>query len=279
MNRYDVFQALSQVDEAHLEAAERFLESGKEPAVKHKTIRSVRVVLLAAAITALLAATAYAAGLFGLRWREVAPEETFPVHFSAAWDKDYGAWKGTYALEFDSPLTCQPVRYRFGWLPDDLSFPVCEKDADGWVKHLDPKPYGDDVPWYAHVEAVKNDTEQFFISDMYYAPQFADGGALILLNQVPDQVSEETWGELMVQTFTCSTWRDWKTGDTGDYDVPVNHVVLFHPEQGWIFAIRGTLPPEDLVKIARSIEVEQTEGLVEQSQFSNPYDTFDAGQG
>lgn len=77
----------------------------------------------------------------------------------------------------------------------------------------------------------------------------------------------------------CSTWRDWKTGDTGDYDEPLNHVVLFHPEQGWIFAIRGTLPLEDLVKIARGLEVEQTEGLVEQSQFSNPYDTFDAGQG
>ena len=59
----------------------------------------------------------------------------------------------------------------------------------------------------------------------------------------------------------------------------MNHVVLFHPEQGWIFSIRGTLPLEELVKIAQNLEVEQTDGLVEQSQFENPYDIFDAGQG
>ena len=31
MNRYDLMEALNQVDEAQLEAAERFFESGKEP--------------------------------------------------------------------------------------------------------------------------------------------------------------------------------------------------------------------------------------------------------
>lgn len=279
MNRYDVLEALEQVDEAHLVAAERFFESGKESPVKRKTVKTVRVLLIAAVITVLLSATAYAAGWFGLRGREVEPEETFPVHFNTAWDQAYGAWKATYALEFDSPETCRPVRYRFGWLPEDLRFISCETDEDGWVKRCDPKPYGDDVPWYEHAEAEKEGTELFFISDVYYAPQFVNGGALILLNQVPDQVQEETWGELSVQTFSCSTWRDWKSGETGECDIPVNHVVLFHPEQGWIFAIRGTLPLEELVEIARSLEVEQTEGLVEQSQFTNPYDIFDAGQG
>ena len=99
------------------------------------------------------------------------------------------------------------------------------------------------------------------------------------MNQVPDQVNEETWGELSVQTFICSTWRDWQTGETGKYDIPLNHIILFHPEQGWIFCIRGTLPMDELLEIARNVEVEQTEGLVERSQFRNPYDIFDAGQG
>ena len=82
-----------------------------------------------------------------------------------------------------------------------------------------------------------------------------------------------------MQTFTCSTWRDWQTGETGNYDIPLNHIILFHPEQGWIFCIRGDLPMEELMEIARNVEVEQTEGLVEHSQFRNPYDIFDAGQG
>ena len=279
MKRYDVLDALNQVDEAQLEAAGRFFESGKEPNMKRKTIRTVRVLLIAAVITALLGATAYAAGIFGLKGREVAPEESFPMHFGTEWDEAFGAWKGTYALEFESPETCQPVRYRFGWLPEDLDFLYYEKDTEGWVKRWDWKPGCDDIPWGEHAEAVQTGKNLFFISDMYYAPQFINGGALLLLNQVPDEITEETWGELSVQIFSCSGWRDWQTGETGIFDEPVNHVLLFHPEQGWIFSIRGTLPMEDLVKIARELEVEQTEGLVEQSQFENPYDLFDAGQG
>ena len=278
MKRYDVLDALNQVDEAQLEAAGRFFESGKEPNMKRKTIRTVRVLLIAAVITALLGATAYAAGIFGLKGREVAPEESFPMHFGTEWDEAFGAWKGTYALEFESPETCQPVRYRFGWLPEDLDFLYYEKDTEGWVKRWDWKPGCDDIPWGEHAEVQKG-KNLFFISDMYYAPQFINGGALLLLNQVPDEITEETWGELSVQIFSCSGWRDWQTGETGIFDEPVNHVLLFHPEQGWIFSIRGTLPMEDLVKIARELEVEQTEGLVEQSQFENPYDLFDAGQG
>ena len=279
MNRYDVLEALNQVDEAQLEATERFFESGKELSMKRKTIRTVRVMLIAAVVTALLGATAYAAGIFALKGREVPPEESFPVHFGTAWDEKHGAWKGTYALEFESPETCRPVRYRFGWLPEDLDYLYYEKDAEGWVKRWDWKPGCDDIPWGEHAEAVQKGKELFFVSDMYYAPQFINGGALLLLNQVPDEITEETWGELSVQIFSCSGWRDWQTGEEGLFEESINHVLLFHPEQGWIFSIRGTLPIEDLVKIARELEVEQTDGLVEQSQFENPYDLFDAGQG
>ena len=281
MKRYDVLDALNQVDEAQLEAAGRFFESGKEPNMKRKTIRTVRVLLIAAVITALLGATAYAAGVFGLKGREVAPEESFPMSFGTEWDEAFGAWKGTYALEFESPETCQPVRYRFRWLPEDLDFLYYEKDTEGWVKRWDWKPGCDDIPWGEHAEAEKKGTELFFVSDMYYAPQFVNGGALILLNDMPGEIREETWGELSVQIFSCSGWRDHESGEIRpfDGDREMNFVVLFHPEQGWIFAVRGSLPMEELVKIAENLEVEQTEGLVEPSQFDNPYDLFDAGLG
>lgn len=279
MNRYDLMEALNQVDEAQLEAAERFFESGKEPNMKRKSIRTVRIVLIAAVITALLGVTAYAAGIFGLRGREVAPEETFPMHFGTEWDEAFGAWKGTYALEFESPETCRPVRYRFGWLPEDLDFPCYEKDAEGWVKRWDWMPGSDDIPWAEHVEAEQKGTGLFFISDVYYTPQFVNGGALLLLNEVPEEITEETWGELSVLRFRSSAWRDWRTGETGQLDTSVNHVLLFHPEQGWILSISGTLPMEELVQIAQEVEIEQTEGLVEASHFENSYALFDAGQG
>ena len=44
------------------------------------------------------------------------------------------------------------------------------------------------------VEAVREKTDAFFISDIYYTPQFVNGGALLLMNQVPDQVNDDIWG-------------------------------------------------------------------------------------
>ena len=279
MNRYDVLEALNHVDEKQLEATERFFDSGKEPKMKRKTIQTVRIVLIAAVLTALLCATAYAAGIFGLKGRQVNPEESFPMHFGTEWDDAYGAWKGTYALEFDSPETCRPVRYRFGWLPNGLDFMYYEKDEEGWVRRADWEPGSEDIAWYEHVEAEKKGSEIYFISDMYYAPQFVNGGALLLLNEVPGEIMEENWDNLSVLRFTCTEWRDWKTGETGDCEVPLNHVLLFHPEQGWILSISGSLSMEELETIARNIEVEQTDGLVEAFHFENPYALFDAGRG
>ena len=278
MNRYDLMEALNSVDEEQIEAAGRFFESGKENDMRRKTIRTVRIVLIAAAITALLGATAYAAGILGLKGRVTEPEETFPVRFEVEGeDPIVGNWTGTYALEFDSPETCQPVRYRFGWLPDGVEVPAYELDEDGWVKRYDWTEDYTGIPWGEHTE-THGEGEQYFISDMFYAPQFVNGGALILLDQVPGEITQETWGELSVLRFTAESWRRY-TGEQVAYDIPRNFVLLFHPEQGWIFALRGPFPMEDLVKIAENTEIVQTEGLVEQSQYQNPYDFFDAAQG
>ena len=278
MNRYDLMDALNQVDEAQLEATERFFESGKEQSVR-KTRQVWRTVLIAAVIAALLGATAYAAGVLGLRSRALEPEETFPVHFGTPEDPIDGRWTGTFALEFDSPETCPPVRYRFGWLPEGVRIDPEYRDIARWIKRYDWEPGTIYIPWCEHTETHKPGTDLYFTSDVYYAPQFVNGGALILLSAVPDEVMEETWGELSVLRFTTTNWWSSVRDETTAYDIPRHYVVLFHPEQGWIFTIRGTFPMEDLVKIAQEVEVEQTEGLVEQSQFQNPYDFFDAGVG
>lgn len=282
MNRYDLMDALNRVDEEQLEATGRFFESGKEQIMKRKTIRTVRIVLIAAAVMVMLGATAYAAGLLGLQGRTVAPEESFPVSFrSMEGDEEpiEGNWTGTYALEFESPETCPPVRYRFGWLPEGLAVADYEQDEDGWVKRWDYEGKVGFIPWGEHAEVSEpGKLGRFFVSDMYYAPQFVNGGALILLDTVVDSVEQETWGELSVLKISSSKWENVQHEQT-DYDLPRNFVVLFHPEQGWIFAIRGTMPMAKLVKIAENLEVEQTEGLVESAQFENPYDFFDAARG
>lgn len=245
-----------------------------------KHINVLRTVLIAAAITALLSVTAYAAGVLGLRGRATAPEETFPVHFVFAdGEKVAGKWTGTYALEFDAPETCPPVRYRFGWLPKGLEVPEGNLDGE-WIRRWDWTGDPAMVPWGARLELGERETDLFFVSDIYYAPQFVNDGALILMSMMPTETEQETWGELSVLKIRSESWRRW-TGEEEPWEdgLARNFVVVFHPEQGWIFAIRGTYPMEDLEKIAQNVVVEQTEGLVEPSQFQNPYDFFDAARG
>ncbi len=280
MNRWDLLEAMNSVEEEQLEETGRFYNNAAAKSGLRSPARLVRTLLLAAAITVLLGATAYAAGFLGLRGRETEPEETFPVHFVFADGETVaGKWTGTYALEFDAPETCPPVRYRFGWLPEGLEVP--EENLDGeWIRRWDWTGDPAMVPWGARLELGERETDLFFVSDVYYAPQFVNDGALILMSMMPTETEQETWGELSVLKIRSESWRRW-TGEeeTWEDGLARNFIVLFHPEQGWIFAIRGTFPLEDLEEIARNVVVEQTEGLVEPSQFQNPYDFFDASQG
>ena len=281
MNRYDLMEALNAVDEKQVQDAGRFYEAGREQKTIRKPARVFRAALIAAAITALLGVTAYAAGVFNLRARETEPEETFPVHFAVMDGPDIeGNWTGTFALELDAPVTCQPVRYRFGWLPEDVSLLDGHLDEDGWVRRRDWDGTVGYVPWGDRVELVGEDRDRYLVSNMYYAPQFVNGGALILMSALPDTVEEEVWGELNVLKIRSEAYESWKNGRTVYEDgLPRNYLLLFQPEQGWILALRGTFTMEELVKIAENAEIVQTEGLVEQSQYQNPYDFFDAARG
>ena len=281
MNRYDVMEALNRVDEEQLEDARLFFGEEKEKAMTKHTTRTLRVVLLAAAITALLGVTAYAAGVLGLQGRVTEPEETFPVHFGShdpANQTIAGNWTATYALSFDGPESCPPVRYRFGWLPEGVEVPDDCLDGE-WIKRRDWDGQIGYIPWSEHTELGNEEKGIYLISDVFYAPQFVNGGALLLLSAVPEEITEESWDELSVLRFTSREWWSTVSGETTPYDIPRNYVLLYHPEQGWIFTVRGTFPMEELVKIAQNVTVEQTEGLVEQSQFENPFDFFDAATG
>ena len=65
MKTTDILDALNAVDEETLAATEEFFAE-KEGAKKVKVRKTVRILLVAAALALLLGATAYAAGLFGM---------------------------------------------------------------------------------------------------------------------------------------------------------------------------------------------------------------------
>ena len=290
---YDLLDALNAVDEAQLEDTQAFFEERKETKPVKTTRSMLHIGLIAAALVLLLSATAYAAGLFTVSGRPVEPEESFPVSFDTVdGDKIEGAWSGTYALEFDGPEESTAVRYRFGWLPEGYSMPdyvYSQPDGEGWVKSTGAEgPYL--APWNAHTEFSGPDRHHYFITDMYYSAQFVPDGALILMSAEVGDVTEEQWGELEVRRIASTSefleldeksgkpLRD-KNGDFVVGELPCSYLVVFHPEQGWIFCVRGTLPPEGLEKIARNIEVEPTGETVHHEDFQNPYAFFDAARG
>ena len=283
MNRLDLLEALNHVDEMQIESAGQYYEVGTGRKSMKKRIHFLRIALIAAAIAAMLGISAYATGVFSLRTRMTEPEETFPVHFRGTEGGEEaieGYWPGTFVLEFESLERCQPVRYRFGWLPETAKLAAYCVGEDGWIERRDWDGITGFIPWGEHAEILGDDKNLFLIGDMYYAPQFANGGALILMDAVPEEVTEETWGEISVVKIQSERYQNLE-GKFYEYNDGLirNYLVLFHQEEGWILALRGTFPMEELIKIAKHTEVVQTEGVVERSQFENPYCFFDVARG
>ncbi len=293
LDQYDLLDALGAVDEAQLDETRAFFEERKETKPVKTTRSMLHIGLIAAALVLLLSATAYAAGIFTVSGRPVEPEESFPVSFDTVdGDKIEGAWPGTYALEFDGPEESAAVRYRFGWLPEDYSMPdyvYSRPDEGNWIKST-----GAEEPplaaWSAHTEFSGPDRNHYFVTDMYYSAQFAPDGALILMSAEVQDVAEEQWDELEVRKIASASeflklneangkpLRD-RNGEFIVDKLPCNYLVVFHPEQGWIFCVRGTLTMEELEKIARNIEVEPTGETVHHEDFQNPFNFFDAARG
>ena len=264
MNAFDLLDALNQADEKELERARSFYHIGMEEIVPMKKTRKVfQTLLIAAAIMALMGVTVFAAGLFQVSSRAVEDGERFQVSFKTPPAFDFKAVPGA-------------VRYRFNSLPEGVYIPA---GADGWIERADWKE-GEiaTIPWCEHVECtVKKGGGGFFVSDMFYMPCYVNDGALILMNHTPDQMEEEDWNGRHVIKITSDHWK----GIDGElHDLPeTNYVLIIDTDQGWIFAIRGTASMDDLLYLAKNLEVEQTEEIVRKDQFEKPYDFFDAARG
>lgn len=107
------------------------------------------------------------------------------------------------------------------------------------------------------------------VVDIMYAPQFVDGGAMILIGFKPGEITRETWGEVEVYKFQATAThaidREQTQFPTG------NFVILFHPEEGWIIGVRGYDSMENMEGIARGIIVEPTGRTVHKADFDDKY--------
>lgn len=255
LNTDKVLDAMEGIRLEDVEKTGRFLGFGEEAKTRVRIRRKVwRTVLIAAILLCLVTTTAYALGLFQIRGRT--NTEAYTLTFG---EYDY-EWPSEFIFEFDGPEECAEIRF------SSVGQPYEDYWHYIWETHLEgPELYVEEYDDYLPLCAV----------DVTYACQFVGGGALVLSRYRPDEIREESWGDIRVLRFQAHAVAD---GLPEDYPAG-NYLLLFHPDQDWIIAVRGYDSMENLETVARGITVEQTGRTVKKSDFENPYDMADIGYG
>lgn len=231
--------------------------TAERPQTRRFNRRLWSTLLVAAILISLFTITAYALGWFQMSHH--VSRETY----TATIREQQVEWKGEYAFEFEGPEECPEVRFRVTWAPnDDYWYPASW--AVGRTKLVEGRElYNEEFGVYMPSCVV----------DINYAPQFVDGGAMILIGFQPGEITREIWGEVEVYKFqataTHAIHREQTQFPTG------NFVILFHPQEGWIIGVRGYDSMENIEGIARGLTVEPTGRIIHKKDFDSKYDFCD----
>lgn len=240
---------------------------------RHRRRNIIRILPLAAVIAALMTATAFAAGLFGI-YREAVPEGEVPSGYWRVYD-DAGTLVEEQKLSYpDAGLIFTftgPDRPRYqleirpGWLPDGEHYDKCFRSdytGDGWGNTFGTLCSCDHIP--CQISAFEMDTKEH----------------MSVLNAEPVTIEETTWDNWKVTKVVADySGTDWC--GMHKYLSIVNYILMFDEEQGILAVVRGEDSMDTLEKIAKNLEIRETDTPLPQS---NPLDenqigTMDIGRG
>lgn len=295
MKTEKLFDAMDQIDEAYkTEALIRngYLSdaeaSGKESAemdisrhlktTAKKSSKRILTIALVACLVLALAITAYAVGLFTVSHRDPEPGESYSIYWPdnpsgrLVWDKF------NYVFEFDGPEECSEIRFKEGWLPfaPNEEVNAWSTDAEGWRTTL----VSEGAPEVDHTGY----NYQPYRADVFYASQFENDGAMILMYQTPEEIISEQWGEHQVLKFHATQHFDAIDDDltgihrperTADY----YYVILFSPDEGYVIVVCGTSDMETVEHVARELQIKKTGNKLGPEDFENNCVFIDVGQG
>ncbi len=214
--------------------------------------KTVRTLLLAAAITALLSVTAYAVASFTMDRHDVAEGETVSGYWTFV-DEDGNITdqqklsypEASMVFTFTGPAEAHnKPEFRCFWLPSEPTYGMT--DADGWTSYLTDDGSGDSIPYNIGISNVPT---------TFKMQEVISGRAEI--------VEETDWGVWHVQKITS----DYSESEIYTYfeNDRVNYILLFDAERGYLLTIRGTSDMETLEHIAREIEVRESDTPYEPS--------------
>ena len=206
----------------------------------------IRTVLIAAVIAALMTVTAFAAGLFSMERHKVEEGEEVSGYWRF-YDKEGNLteqqeWtypEASIVFTFYGPEEEYNMpEFRFGWLPEEGEHYEEQKSmSEGWMYSYGLMCQCDIIPCQAGVMSVPVN------------------GYRGVLNGEATVLKEEVWDcwdvtEIQVDYSNCTTVR---------WPKPVNYIYMFDQERGYLAYVRGCDGMETLEKIARNMEIRESE--------------------
>ncbi len=272
MKRETITAALNRLDDRFISEAARFRPGAiQEPPerIVHMKKKRIISVALAAALVLALGIGAYAAfSAFSTRVPE--PEESFRIK----WEENssgYIDWADAkLAVTFPETAESKEIEFRPGWLPEELA-PLRSED---WIGYLTAEQLADRYP---------NMTgSQPLLIESYSMSQFNNGGALLLLYYTPENIVEEHWNEqgVDVMRFHATQHFDARPDhNMPEYTLEQDIILMSDPEAGWVVRLCGEIGMDDLLKVAKNLEIHETGRTLTYDDFENHFTFMDGGVG
>ncbi len=273
MNRDKVFQVIGDLDDRYIEEAIRSAPgeaSGGPERIVPMNRKRIITLALAAALLLALGVTAWATGAFSMLTRRPEPEEGFRI----CWEEnaaDYIEWTDVkLAVSFPDTAESKDIQFRPGWLPEAMA----SMDGERWRWRFTAEMLGG-------TDAYPEMSQPLQIQ-AYAMSQFNNGGALLLLYHTPDDIHEDHWDEQDVDVLFFHGVNHLEA--VPEYNMPErdleqNFVVLANEEAGWVVTLSGEISLEDMIKVARNLEIRETGKTLTYEDFEDHYTFFDGGVG
>lgn len=248
-----------------------------EKQVKHFKTKRIISFALAAALILSLGIAAYAA-FSSMTHRVPKKSETFRI----SWEEGptgYVEWSDAkLAVTFPETAESKEIEFRPSYLPDEMS----SLQNGSWRSRLTAEKLAFSGSPQTKIPAYQ-DMMQPLLIETYYMSQFSDGGALLLLYYTPEEIIEEHWDEqgVDVMRFHCTEHFDARPEiGMDEYTLEQDIILLSDADAGWVVRVCGEIGMDELVKIARGLEIRETGKVLTCDDFEGNHFAFmDGGVG
>lgn len=248
-----------------------------EKQVKHFKTKRIISFALAAALILSLGIAAYAA-FSSMTHRVPKKSETFRI----SWEEGptgYVEWSDAkLAVTFPETAESKEIEFRPSYLPDEMS----SLQNGSWRSRLTAEKLAFSGSPQTKIPAYQ-DMMQPLLIETYYMSQFSDGGALLLLYYTPEEIIEEHWDEqgVDVMRFHCTEHFDARPEiGMDEYTLEQDIILLSDADAGWVVRVCGEIGMDELVKVARGLEIRETGKVLTCDDFEGNHFAFmDGGVG